>query len=317
MKRIVTIAVSLAILAVIYWKVDIRNVIAVLTAAGRGWILLGMAAFVPLIWLAGVRLCRMVPRQAPLAVGEAIRLNLAAAVLNMVLPSKMGDLAKSWFFRQRGHLSGSLALSLVVFERICDMLSLLLWCAAGLLFVGGDDPVIAALAVAVFGGIGAGMLILGVPRIAHGAFGFVSRFSSGQVKEKIGRLGESWAAMHSHFWLDRRRLLGIAVMSVTIWFVNLVQVWFFLRAVGGRTPLLDSLGLIPLAILAGLLPLTFAGVGTRDAAVIYLFRDWLSPEAGAALGVLLTLRYVVMGLLGLPYLGTVSRPEASGGLRME
>jgi len=40
---------------------------------------------------------------------------------------EMGDIAKA-FMKERGHLSGSLSLSLVVFEKACDMLSLLLWC---------------------------------------------------------------------------------------------------------------------------------------------------------------------------------------------
>jgi hypothetical protein len=53
----------------------------------------------------------------------------------MVLPSKMGDIAKAYFMRDRGHLEGSLALSLVVFEKACDMLSLLLWCVFGLFLI--------------------------------------------------------------------------------------------------------------------------------------------------------------------------------------
>ena len=68
-----------------------------------------------------------------LGFGEANRLILVASVLNLVLPSKMGDIAKAWFMNDRGHLEGSLALSLVVFEKACDMLSLLLWCVFGLI----------------------------------------------------------------------------------------------------------------------------------------------------------------------------------------
>jgi len=65
---------------------------------------------------------------------------------------------------------------------------------------------------------------------------------------------------------------------------------------------LDALGLSSLAILAGLVPLTMAGVGTRDAATIYLFAPFLSAAAGAVLGLMLTLRYILPGLAGLPFL---------------
>ena len=80
-------------------------------------------------------------------------------------------------------------------------------------------------------------------------------------------------------------------------------------------PLLSSLGLSSLAILAGLVPLTLAGVGTRDAAAIYLFAPFMAAPAGAALGLMLTLRYVLPGLAGLPFLAEyidVLRKQRSG-----
>src|SRR5205085_9916362 len=85
------------------------------------------------------RLQQLMPRSGQLGFGEANRLILVASVLNLVLPSKMGDIAKAYFMRDRGQLPGSLALSLVVFEKACDMLSLLLWCAFGLFFYPAKD----------------------------------------------------------------------------------------------------------------------------------------------------------------------------------
>jgi uncharacterized membrane protein YbhN (UPF0104 family) len=63
------------------------------------------------------------------------------------------------------------------------------------------------------------------------------------------------------------------------------------------------LALAPLAIFAGLIPLTLAGIGTRDTAVIFLYRAYLLPSAGAALGILYTARYLLPALAGLPFLG--------------
>jgi uncharacterized membrane protein YbhN (UPF0104 family) len=58
-----------------------------------------------------------------------------------------------------------------------------------------------------------------------------------------------------------------------------------------------------LAILVGLLPFTFAGIGTRDAAIVFFYRSFLSAPVAAALGLLFTLRYLVPALAGLPLLG--------------
>ena len=312
MKRIVTLAIGIAILAVIYWRVDFGAVIGALTGADPVWMAVAFGLFIPLIWLGGVRLCRLAPQAVPLSLSEAIRLNLAAAVLNMVLPSKMGDLAKSWFFRQRGHMSGSLALALVVFERTCDMLSLLVWCVVGLAFVPSKDLVVASLGLVVLVGMVAGILVLSVRRLAYLAFDLLESVAPARFQEKVAGLRDGWTAMHDYFWADKRRLLSIAAFSVGIWFVNLLQIWAFAKSLHADIPVLDTLGLAPLAILVGLLPLTFAGVGTRDAAVIFFFRDYFSPETAAALGLLFTLRYVLMGLAGLPFISEVSTEAKRG-----
>jgi len=81
----------------------------------------------------------LMPGGARLGVGESNRLILAASVLNLILPSPMGDLIKAWFLTERGHTSTSLAFALVIFEMTYDMLSLLLWCAFGLLLYPQKD----------------------------------------------------------------------------------------------------------------------------------------------------------------------------------
>jgi uncharacterized membrane protein YbhN (UPF0104 family) len=58
-----------------------------------------------------------------------------------------------------------------------------------------------------------------------------------------------------------------------------------------------------LGILAGLLPLTMAGIGSRDAVIIHFYSAYMSPGAAAVLGVLATLRYVIPAIAGLPFIG--------------
>ena len=51
------------------------------------------------------------------------------------------------------------------------------------------------------------------------------------------------------------------------------------------------------------MPLTFAGVGTRDAALIAFYKPYLNAPTAAALGLLCTSRYLLPALGGLPFLG--------------
>jgi uncharacterized protein (TIRG00374 family) len=234
---------------------------------------------------------------------EANQLILAASSLNMVLPSKMGDLAKAYFMRDRGHLTGSLALSLVVFEKACDMLSLLLWCVFGLLLYPQKDWPFWVMTVSVLGGLVLGLLLVSWPHFAQFFFRQAERIAPKKLGKKLVTLSHSWQEMHDYFWGDRCQLAKISAMSVFIWFLHLLQIWFFILALKAWVPFVTNLALSPLAILAGLLPLTFAGVGTRDAALILFYAPYFNAATAAALGLLCTSRYFIPAIAGLPFLG--------------
>jgi uncharacterized membrane protein YbhN (UPF0104 family) len=99
-------------------------------------------------------------------------------------------------------------------------------------------------------------------------------------------------------------------MSVFIWFLHLLQIWLFILALRAWIDFTANLAISPLAILAGLLPLGLAGVGTRDGALILLYTPYLTKQLGdpakavgtaVALGLLCTARYVLPALGGLPF----------------
>ncbi len=303
MKRLISIAVSLIILAVIYWRIDFAGLLQVFQNSDRLWMVVSLGMVIPLTMFTAWRLQQLMPPGTRLRFSEANQLILAASVLNMVLPSKMGDIAKAYFMRDRGHLSGTLALSLVVFEKTCDLLSLLLWCVFGLLLYPQKDWLFWIMTATVAIGLMLGLALIGLPRFAQSFFQMVQTLAPKKLKAKLEKLSGSWQEMHDYFWRDRLQLTKIAVTSVFIWFLHLLQIWFFILALNAWTPFLVNLALSPLAILAGLLPLTFAGVGTRDAALILFYQPYFNAQTAAALGLLCTSRYLLPAIGGLPFLG--------------
>lgn len=288
-------------LLVIYWQINFSGLLAVLQSCDWGWITISLSMVVPLTLLTAWRLQQLTPRRKLLKFGEANRLILLACTLNMVLPSKMGDIAKAYFIKERGYLDGSLSLSLVVFEKVCDMLSLLLWCGFGLVLYPSKGWLFWATTVCVAGGILIGLLLLCSRRFAQAFFVVGQRIIPSKFKAKLEKLQVSWGEMHRYFW-HPAQLLQVTSLSVCIWFLHLLQIWLFILALKAWTPFTANLALAPLAILAGLVPLTFAGVGTRDAALIVLYQPYLNPPTAAALGLLCTCRYLVPAIAGLPFL---------------
>jgi uncharacterized protein (TIRG00374 family) len=307
MKRFISIAVSLIILSVIYSKIDFPKLIQVFQNCDGWWMVISLGMVVPLTMLTAWRLQQLMPLRttgsSALRFAEANRLILVASVLNMVLPSKMGDIAKAYFMKERGHLSGSLSLSLVVFEKACDMLSLLLWCVFGLILYPSKDWLFWLMTASVIFGLVLGMLLLGSRSFAKLFFAIGKASSPKKLRSKLEKLRVSWGEMHDYFWRDKVQLLKITSTSVLIWFLHLLQIWFFILSLRAWTPILANLALSPLAILAGLLPLTFAGVGTRDAALIAFYQPYFGAPTAAALGLLCTSRYLLPAIGGLPFLG--------------
>ena len=303
MKRLISITISLIILAVIYTKIDFPGLIQVFKNCDRWWMAISLGMVVPLTLFTAWRLQQLMPTGSRLGFGEANRLILAASVLNMVLPSKMGDIAKAYFMKQRGHLDGTLSLSLVVFEKACDLLSLLLWCVFGLLLYPHKDALFWTMTGGVVLGLVIGVFLLASRKFAHLFFLVAKKFAPKKLRFKLEKLQMSWGEMHEYFWRDKAQLLKITGTSVFIWFLHLLQIWFFILALKAWTPFLANLALSPLAILAGLLPLTFAGVGTRDAALILFYQPYFNAPTAAALGLLCTSRYLLPAIGGLPFLG--------------
>jgi glycosyltransferase 2 family protein len=300
-KRFVSIVISVAILLYIYTQIDFVNLLEVLHNCDRLILMVSLFMVIPITLVTSWRLQQLVPQRS-LGFLEANRLILGASVLNMVLPSKMGDIAKSYFMAERSKINGSLALSISIFEKTCDLLSLLLWCVFGLLLYPAKDNLFWLMTAGVGIGLGIGLLMLGSQSFADWFLAIAMNLAPQKLKSKLQKMQGAWGEMHDYFWSDKQQLLIITVTSIFIWFLHLLQIWLFILALKAIAPFLISLALSPLSILAGLLPLTFAGIGTRDAAIIYFYQDYFNEATGAALGLLCTSRYFIPALIGLPFL---------------
>jgi len=301
LRRYVSIIVSLLILAVIYWKIDVHQLFRAFEQTNIALLSAALAMVIPTTWLSAWRFKRMAPPEAKIGMSTALRLTLAASAMNMVLPSKMGDIAKAHFVRRDGLVDGALALSITIQEKALDLLALLAWCAFGLAIFQPKSEASWAAFAAIVTGLAVGIAALTSRRTYELVINGVQRFAGQRLRRASSQLREGWSAAQAQ-WLGKpRNAILVGSTSVLIWLLHLVQIWIFILALGAWVPLVTSLGLTPLALLIGLLPFTFAGVGTRDAALIFLYAPYFDSGVGAALGLLCTVRYLLPGLLGLPF----------------
>jgi uncharacterized protein (TIRG00374 family) len=302
MKRLLGLTVSLLILAALYWKVGASNLVDVLMSSHPIWLSAGLGMVIPLTLISAYRLRLLMPENDRLTGWESTRLILVASSLNMILPSKMGDIAKAYFMARDHGLSTANCVSLVLYEKATDMLSLLAWCLLGLLFY----PFHGSLFWLLLSGVALLFILCCALLISHRftemlfrllSFPLPGRFraKTAKVALQLDELRQQLHGMPGFAW-------RVALVSLGIWLLHLLQIWLFVLALNTWVPFIENAALAPLAILAGLIPLTFAGIGTRDAAVVVLYSPYLTASAGAALGLLFTSRYFLPALMGLPLL---------------
>ena len=301
MKRLIGLAVSLVILALLWWRIDMRAILAAVRACDPGWLALSLAMVVPLTLATAWRFALLVRPEIGLA--AAGRLILSAATLNLVLPSKIGDIAKAWVLRRRYGFDGNFALAVVAIEKLLDLASLLVWGVAALLWIGALGEPLLGLALAATAALLALLLLILSPLSATPRLiALLARGLPHRLGDRVAAFGPRWGEAVAWFWRDRQRAASLVILSLAIWAAHLGQFWLFARALGVAMPFIDNMAFATLAILVGLLPFTVAGIGTRDAAIVLLYRGWLGPGQAAVLGVLATSRYLIPAAAGLPFI---------------
>jgi uncharacterized membrane protein YbhN (UPF0104 family) len=229
-----------------------------------------------------------------------LRAHFAGVVANLWLPGVIGGDAvrAALALRQTSHLATVAVAS--VADRIIDSAGLLLLSGIGVLLAGARSGRASEIVLLSAGAAAAA--------VAVGAPGYVylrSRASSDRARRLLDAID---------FIVKRPGLVGTA-LAISIG----VQVTFILvnaglgRAVGMDAPMAAWFMAWPLAKLAALAPISVAGIGVREAALVVLMRPFGdSPEAILAAGLLWQAVFIIGGLLGWGALLLVPSAPAAG-----
>ena len=272
--------------AVLAHVVDLQEVTHVALAADLRWVLLAGTIVVVSTIISSKRLAvlaHLVGHQCSLL--ESWRAVIGACSLNAILPGKGGDFSKAFFlgFARDRLIDG---LGLLVLERLLDVWTLGAMSLAGSLLIGRFRVSAIAAAVLVSASAGVAMLMLS-DRLPRG----LARFRSAgkacrQMRRQPGRLGL------------------VAALTVALWANNIVVLTCTLQAVGVVNRPVVTVSAAPIAFIAGAIPVSFGGLGTRDGVLLLLLAGMADRAQILAGSFLYTvIAYWFLGLIGLAALG--------------
>jgi uncharacterized protein (TIRG00374 family) len=301
MGKNLTRLVGLVILGVILWRTDMAALGN--TLAGCRFIPLAaaFAACLAAVTVKGLRWKFLLDAQGFFyPARRAVVIYFSGLYTGLVTPGKLGELARMLYVKRDFNTSAGRALSALVLDRIFDLYALLLVgltaCFRFNLAAGFTPLFLLFVAVALVL-----PLVLLNPRLGR----WFTRKLLGRVAEK--RLGKL-SAEGAHDFIEgieallSPRSLIVAVGFTVVAYVGIFGLGYLLTlSLDIGIGFVDAALVLGLANLLSLVPITVAGVGTRDAVFVFVFGilGYSQAQALAFSALVLAVFFLGAGLVGL------------------
>lgn len=299
-KTAIKALVSIGLIGVVVWKAgahDVwRSLLSVDPKSLAGVVAILLVIHLLLAW----RWCVVAAAIGlPLSFLTALRLVLIGAFFNQVLPSSVGgDVVRVWLLGRGGGVGLGRAFNSVFLDRLVGLLGMgvLVACGAPLLaslqHVGGLAPVLAGFGIAVIVGIAVLAMLdrLPLPTALRRLPG-------------VRHLAQT-AVDTRRLFASPGRLAGTLVLALAVQLVIGGSTWIIVRTMGLDAALPIILVLMPLVLLTTLVPISVAGWGVREGAMVVALGLIGIPSADAltvslALGLATTIAGLPGGLVWL------------------
>ena len=288
-------AVAAGLTAFILWKSHPREVLAAL--ADADWRLIAAAVLLVIVdralmayrWV--VLLCIIDPAERP-RMREVMRIFFVSTFVGTFLPASVGGDAVRAFSMTQLNVRGRDAIASVFLDRMLGVASVLLMAALGLVLaqdLAANRTIVAALVLAS-AVCAATLLLIFSPRAAAAASRLLAL-----LPQALRQTGEGILDSVRRYATYRSQLVNVLAGSLAVQVLRIVQAYFLGAGLGIALPLAMYFAFVPLILLVMLLPVTFNGIGTSQAAFVWFFgRAGVAAPVAFALSVL----FVALGVVG-------------------
>ena len=214
---------------------------------------------------------------------NAINSFMLALPFNVIFPSKLGDFVRVFHYptRLRTKFMGS-----IIVERIMDIF-ILLFSILIFSFITKGGFIIPAVVTILFFSIGI-VVLYTIEKIP-----LINRITILIKASKAAR----------YYFSKKIFTLTIFIVSLLAWFSSYGQIYYIFLSLGIDVSFGIFMIGMTIATFISMIPITVAGMGTRETALLYFFSNYASQETLLAAGLLTSFfRYWLLALIGLPFL---------------
>lgn len=300
--------VGIMIFLWIIYKLDLNEVLSVARTIRWDVVLLSLAIGFAAVYVKSLKWKKIIDYSSlNYSTWNSFVAWMVGFTVGMITPGRIGDFYRVVYLKNENKRPWGLCFATVFLDRLLDIIIMLLIAGAGVLYLvsGHDVPFGRQLGIII--GV---LLVLGIV--------FMLVFREGLVRMIIRPLfyrlvpekyQKSMKINYSEFFSifnlmakNPARLVYLFVIGLMGWFMAILQAYVLALALNLDVSYVFILSIVPLLNIVELLPISFSGIGTRDAAMIF-FMSLVSikKEAAVAFSLMILITIYILALPGLVY----------------
>ncbi|MBN2331318.1 MAG: flippase-like domain-containing protein [Candidatus Aenigmarchaeota archaeon] len=285
-------------------NLDIVKMLDLISRIRADYVVISLALLVPVLLLRGEK-WRLIIKSYGIEYGliSSTKAWISGFFVGIVTPGRIGDLSRAYYLKKDKGVTIGKSLTTVVVERIIDVVTLFVLACAGLVLIASSY--IEAGEMLLYVSVLFMAFIAVVFMMARKGFArsvmrpLYVRFMPVKYRTLIGRVfNDFYSGMGQ---ISRYRMATAFLTVLVAWSIMILQYQFMAMALGLDLTYLFLLAIVPILALLDIIPVTFSGIGTRDAALIF-FLSLVSVSAESAVSyslLILFVNYISVGFAGL------------------
>ncbi|MCR4283797.1 MAG: flippase-like domain-containing protein [Parcubacteria group bacterium] len=297
--------IGLVIFAIVLYRIDINKSLEIALSANVFIIFLSLLLGIPAIILRNIRWQKLLKNEGVnIPFMESLFIYFYAVFWGAITPAKLGELVKILFLNKK-HISWGKSAASVIFDRLFDMVTILLLGITGVLLFFKDINGITYVLTAMLGIIIIIILIFVLNKniLKKVLFKILKKLAKRQesiTHSKIQDIAEKEIDdLFASFKKPTILIIQNLLITLVAWGFYFFQLYLLTVALNLKIDLLTAFLIAAIITSLNLIPISISGIGTRDISLIFLFSQigLSSPEA-ISFSVLILFTFFVNSLFG-------------------
>ena len=290
---------GLIVFAIIVTRVDWSGFTSILERSHMRFLYAAIVVSVPLLWIKALRWRLLLSWQGyHIRAWDAFLYYLSSISLGVITPGRIGEFSKIFYLKKAGISTVSQGLSSVFVDRLLDLSILIAVAMCGMLWLG-PWPGAKNMALVGFAGAVAILILLftvgDFKRVVGWAYRLIAKSRTTEsFKEGLGQFADGLRTLFQ--W----RLWQAVMLTILAYSLFFYQCFLIAQAFSLPISYFALAVIMAMTNLLTLLPITIAGLGTREAALLFLLGpmgiglEWILAYSISVFVV----SFVITGLMG-------------------